>query len=92
MNTEAKHTPTPWMINSHMIYGDVETIATCNHTSRGSNADADGAFIVRAVNSHHALINALRYCVDVNHPMYRSSAKKEREAMVRAVLKKAMEG
>ena len=61
MNTETKHTPTPWETNGSAI----ETVAspgavvgwvnTDIDTSGGSD-DANAELIVRAVNAHDALV------------------------------------
>ena len=58
-----EHTPGEWYYKDKMISSEAHphTIATLNHTGRGSTPDADGEFIVRAVNSHDALREA---CAD----------------------------
>lgn len=55
--TMVQHTPLPWHIgksNPHVVYGaDMTSINQCR-------TNEDAAFIVRAVNNHDALVNALR--------------------------------
>ena len=68
MSTESRHTPTPWKITSpnypqhqRVIFhreGDRhEKVATLNEGS--ISADANAEFIIRAVNNHEALVEAL---------------------------------
>lgn len=67
-----KHTPTPWTVGMYGASADFRAIdihaavckpdgallATCGPFDEESKADA--AFIVRAVNSHEALLDALK--------------------------------
>jgi acetone carboxylase gamma subunit len=60
------HTPLPWEAEDVDIFAadcDFHTVATCecNHTCRDEDEQAaNAALIVRAVNSHHALVAALQ--------------------------------
>src|SRR5258708_33287008 len=63
---ESTHTPTPWSLEgvyfSH--YNDKDervSIWSSVHTD-------DAAFIVRAVNSHEALVEAIKYAVQFSEP------------------------
>lgn len=62
----SKHTPTPWQARENGIYNGPELIATTS-TER-NNYEANAAFVVRAVNSHAALVDALQ---DVGRLLYR---------------------
>jgi hypothetical protein len=58
------HTPTPWICDSEGILpisrDGVSIVARIpNHPDNKANWDADAAFIVRAVNSHQAMVEAL---------------------------------
>lgn len=63
MSETVKHTPTPWATNGkrvenrdeHGIVNDGWIICDCD----GPDAEANAALIVRALNSHEALIEAL---------------------------------
>lgn len=60
----SKHTPTPWGYRSGEVYandGDVNPVIAYieRDTTSDEQADADGELIVRAVNSHAALVEAL---------------------------------
>jgi hypothetical protein len=52
--TNTKHTPTPWTSKGDQVIEDGEVVADCFQLPEG-NAE----FIVRAVNSHEALLDAL---------------------------------
>lgn len=54
----AEHTPTPWHIagKATIKHGNDMWVGTLNQRHRAANA----AFIVRAVNSHDALVKALQ--------------------------------
>lgn len=56
-----QHTPTPWQANNWAtgwtVSGDHSSICRLDGCN---NADANAQFIVRAVNSHAALVRALR--------------------------------
>jgi hypothetical protein len=69
-----KHTPTPWrVVNGSLIKDELmpfdrderytALIATTGGHATGALADANAAFIVRAVNSHEHLVAALRNLV-----------------------------
>lgn len=65
--SEQKHTPTPWSANRFAevtAHGGVicETIGS-DYTQ--PQDDANAAFIVLAVNSHQALVEALQSCVKI---------------------------
>ena len=66
---EAKHTPTPWNVaaynGSFEIVTDSWDVASGSIGDRGPIRNAeDAAFIVRACNSHDALVEALKECAD----------------------------
>jgi hypothetical protein len=79
--SETRHTPTPWETSyrerSNGSYGqDIydsngATIATCEWysvptpTGFVTNRTANAEFIVRAVNSHQALVEALRHAINI---------------------------
>jgi coenzyme F420-reducing hydrogenase delta subunit len=66
MTTETNHTPTPWRVKSRttqgqfvtdtLIVNDKEHVIAKLHCE----AQANSAFIVQAVNSHDALVAALK--------------------------------
>lgn len=58
---EPKHTPTPWKVkgNLNTIEG-ANGLTVCDLRSNTVDADADAAFIVRAVNAHEELVNHLK--------------------------------
>lgn len=78
MNTEPKHTPTPWRHNALIIWGpNDEIVADVQHlgeTLKFKNPNvcpANAEFIVRAVNAHEELLDACKvmlghYCVTGN--------------------------
>ena len=47
-----KHTPTPWEIEGYEVYAQNEAVAMCE-------TEADAAHIVRCVNAHDGLVEAL---------------------------------
>lgn len=60
-----QHTPTPWHLhdteNATICGPDHLSLALCEARSRkGSENDANAAFIVRAVNSHEALLDVVK--------------------------------
>lgn len=68
--------PLPWFakrsgfstvyIESRIRPGTLQEVAACGPTEGGSEEqDANAAFIVRAVNSHSALVNALKGLLQV---------------------------
>lgn len=61
-----EHTPTPWHVGPH-YRSDVESregrVAECGLT-KGDRGVANAEFICRAVNSHEALVSALRRSLD----------------------------
>ncbi len=74
---EAKHTPTPWeyFLNKHgtqyRIAGDncfpiaaLDMYGSEGHGPTKKVSEANAAFIVRAVNNHEALIEALQKCLE----------------------------
>jgi hypothetical protein len=74
MTQTAKHSPTPWQDNdAGLIYGQVagdndEAPFVCdvcdNQPGYTEREKANAALIVRAVNSHPDLLEALELCVD----------------------------
>lgn len=66
--TKSAHTPAPWRTDVALIYGaDNHEIADCRsrcrQTANPELIEADAAFIVRAVNAHDALVEALDMCL-----------------------------
>ena len=62
MNIE-NHTPTPWHVQAGThIYYDDQSIALVESRNRESNAE----FIVRACNSHAALVRAVGHVLDAS--------------------------
>ena len=66
------HTPTPWQIDDDLIMTVVDDIPDdiiCEKTKerpiRADNWDANAAFIVKAVNNHDALVDTLKFLLDV---------------------------
>lgn len=68
-----KHTETPWETNyTGNIWGDIENPVhdgdsplvafTNNHSTPTDQQKADSAFIVKAVNCHEGLVEALEQC------------------------------
>ena len=54
------HTPTPWTVNGSFIQSDKKTVANVGDWNTRLDVDeANAAFIVRACNSHAALVAAL---------------------------------
>ena len=71
MNTEAKHTPTPWAYDAKdksVFYDDggivFPRIALIDDNTSPAQQAADGVLICRAVNSHAALVDALQDILD----------------------------
>lgn len=75
METKTKHTPTPWKV---MPYGDGGTyIIGPDYKPMGTaiarvplgnkKQDADAEFIVRCVNSHEALVEAVKNLPGIPH-------------------------
>ena len=70
--TTTKHTPTPWYKDNSFINFDYTDSdgnryhgTICELGLRGSIQSANAAFIVRAVNSHDRLVEALRGFVNL---------------------------
>lgn len=54
-----QNTPTPWLQDATHVYDQRENcVANCDQKNYGRD-EANAAFIVRAVNSHDALVKAL---------------------------------
>ena len=64
MNTPqtAKHTPTPWIAHKGDEWSNIKIIAGTSQVATISplNENANASLIIRAVNSHDELVNALR--------------------------------
>ncbi len=59
-----QHTPTPWKANGLSIEDSNGDLIACLNTGDGIvRAHEDAAFIVRAVNAHDELLQALKDCV-----------------------------
>lgn len=63
--SEQTHTPTPWMADGPMVSkaGTLICVADCEDLAKDmpdEEAEANAAFIVRACNSHDALISVLK--------------------------------
>lgn len=82
-----EHTPTPWFKNRKLEIGprprtDDQSDGMLHPVADvfGDNGEADAAFIVKAVNSHVALVKALQFIADgydnqdVNHVDFRVKA------------------
>jgi hypothetical protein len=60
-STSGVPTPRPWQIKGNGVYGpNGDWVLTFNATARGR---ANAELIVRAVNSHDALVAALERCI-----------------------------
>lgn len=62
---QTTHTPTPWEVMNGVQITTIDTSAGCIATThknahRDSTPEVDAAFIVRAVNSHEALLEAAK--------------------------------
>ena len=64
----AKHSPPPWRVGRNLadycVFSGENFIADCDTSSDGEGTETDranAAFIVRAANSHHALVEALQW-------------------------------
>ncbi len=69
---ETKHTATPWNYSNDLMrnsgtpgvsIGTTYQIAELENAADGTTAEANAAFIVRAVNSHIPLLAALTDCI-----------------------------
>ncbi len=61
----SNHTPTPWHSDHLAIFAENGVLARLpNHPDNGLNWAADAAFIVKAVNSHDALVKALKVLLE----------------------------
>jgi len=83
-STTAKHTPTPWSRYKNAAHGpEGDCVFVCNGIDSPNDANAE--FIVRAVNSHEALLaaakDAIEYCSDLIGP---AIAQRLREAIAQA--------
>lgn len=98
MNTEAMHTPTPWTYREDgdanhfaILTGDEKQwVISFLHNGEAMPVQqkANAAFIVRAVNSHAALVDALERAL----PYFVSGACPEIQAIMTAALALAREG
>lgn len=75
MNNRSKHTPTPWRLRqlvnrTFALYGQGEYEIVFPKANQ-DEPDMDAAFIVKAVNSHEALVSALKKYVKLDND-YRS--------------------
>lgn len=67
-----KHTPTPWVANGRYIgtTNHMSAVGECRDVNGNwcddVKSSADAAFIVRAVNSHDKLVEALKALLDAN--------------------------
>lgn len=62
--SQAAHTPTPWRLDRSGSYAHKDVVTDTDlicraFSDQGINGDANAAFIVRACNSHAALVEAL---------------------------------
>jgi hypothetical protein len=87
---EAKHTPTPWRVIDNepgngygsmditplLIEGESYAIAAVIGDVAGIDPQANAAFIVRACNSHDALVEALKELLGVSCVFGQSSSTK----------------
>jgi len=62
----SEHTPTPWRLEGYSIYSSAHKgrhiVATSDPYWGLNQNKANAAFIVKAVNSHEALVKALELC------------------------------
>lgn len=67
-----KHTPTPWYIESVAVNAFKSAVSLVSETggkiTNINCSDADAAFIVRAVNAHDALVEAIDYLLTAAEP------------------------
>lgn len=72
MTQKQQHTPGPWHVNGQWIDNyDSEPVCHLPPDATYKNRDANAAFIVRACNSHDALVEALENLLAAN-PAFRS--------------------
>lgn len=80
MTTQPKHTPTPWTVDresdstNHYIMGanDEDIAKVFLEDMRGDEGNNNSAFIVRACNSHAALVEALGNAINTIEWMFNS--------------------
>ena len=97
-----QHTPTPWQVHESSPSSPLQIIGNIDYNADGSQIDydviadmggldaddANAAFIVRAVNSHEALVEAATWAIAViSNPDAQETVNK-----LRAALKLAREG
>lgn len=66
-----QHTPTPWTYENHEIWGASKNIAEIHESKSifsAGEAQANAAFIVRAVNSHEDLLKAAKMALSCMSP------------------------
>ena len=91
-----KHTPTPWTINtraSSLVEYGRRSICTCGGYSDGTEEThdenlANAEFIVKAVNNHYQLLEALEACVK-EIPFTSFQASSETKVLAQKAIKKA---
>jgi hypothetical protein len=105
-NEKAGHTPGPWRIDYGTHFGsderyfrgvvgpDGEKIVLEGFAlamSRGNGKPADNSFlVVRAVNAHHAMLEALKLALDeIHHPGAARADGKDATALIEAAIAKA---
>jgi hypothetical protein len=77
MTTQNKtgHTPTPWKAYNAYVESDRGLVANCTNKQMGNPMTTEETYantklIVRAVNSHEALVNACKYLLTrVSYPI-----------------------
>ncbi|HYD06525.1 MAG TPA: hypothetical protein VEC60_12410 [Reyranella sp.] len=87
--SEVKHTPTPWVRSGNLLHVGTSTRAKNRIAATfryDDNADANAAFIVKAVNAHDELVAALTRIRDFDRDV---TGGPEMVAIARAALAKA---
>ena len=91
------HTPTPWRIERE--YGEIEITSELGQVARiesvSPSAQADAAFIVRAVNAHEELIASIKdaiVSIENGAGLYAASGLKDALRLVDETIAKAERG
>jgi hypothetical protein len=86
-----KHTPTPWNAEQDRVYSDGRWIASTDCIGADTNTETyqNAAFIVRAVNSHDELVEALKNITNLPNELCCPSVKNfAKEALAKAETEK----
>ena len=87
-----RHTPTPWMDSAVSGFDDCKVYQQPRNGTQPlrvctARTNADAEFIIRAANSHDALIEALEACVDelsVNYDLVNDEGAEDSDALNKA--------